>query len=68
MEDFHSVFETFGRMLECGKVYLDPGCSFRRICEALGVDPVQFGGYVFSESGFSGEEILAIYRRTGAGL
>lgn len=64
MKDFEKIFERFGQMLEERKPYLDRRCSFVSICSELGVDPGDFGSFVFSRVGFTGEEVLEIYRRS----
>ena len=63
-KDFEKIFERFGQMLEERKPYLDRRCSFVSICSELGVDPGDFGSFVFSRVGFTGEEVLEIYRRS----
>ena len=64
MKDLGKIYERFGRLLEEGRPYLDPGCSFISICSGLGVDPEVFNGFIFSQVGYTGEEVLEIYRRS----
>ena len=67
MKDFEKIFERFGQMLEERKPYLDRRCSFTSICSFLKVDPEAFGDFIFSRTGFDGEEVLEIYRRSETG-
>ncbi len=67
MKNFEEAFGKFGQLLEENRPYLDPGCSFTSICSFLKVDPEAFGDFIFSRTGFDGEEVLEIYRRSETG-
>lgn len=67
MKSIEEIYEEFGRLLEEKKVHKDKSCDFVSVCRMLDTDPEEFGKYVFSQVGMSGDEVLDLYRRTDAG-
>lgn len=57
------IYSDFFQLMEDDKVYLDPSCDFDTICEGLGVSPDEFNEFLMEELGFTGEEIIARYRK-----
>ena len=49
-------------MMNEGKIWLDPTVSFPGICRVLGVSIRRFNRFLTRELGFTGDEILYIYR------
>ncbi|MBQ3722611.1 MAG: hypothetical protein II851_02770 [Bacteroidales bacterium] len=59
------AYSNFERLMETDRIWLDPDVDFSCICRILDVPLRRFDRFLYGELGFRGEEILAIYRRTG---
>ncbi len=56
------TFHRFERMMDNERIWLDSGVTFAAICRTLGVSARRFDRFLTGELGWSGEEILHIYR------
>ena len=62
MFTFNKPFTEFAQMMDNERIWLDPGVTFAAICRTLGVSARRFDRFLTGELGWSGEEILHIYR------
>ena len=62
MSRFELPFQDFSRLLDREEIWRDPTVRFLDISRSLHVPSWLFDRYLSRETGFHGEEILAIYR------
>lgn len=62
MKHFETLFQDFARLLDREEIWRDPSVRFRDICRGFRIRSRCFDRYLFRETGFRGEEILAVYR------
>ena len=64
MNRFELPFQDFSRLLDREEIWRDPTVRFLDISRSLHVPVRRFDRFLSRETGFRGEEILAIYRKT----
>lgn len=63
MRLIEKIYSDFFRMMEEEKVCEDPTIDFNAICTKLDVSPDEFNEFLMEELGYTGEEIIARYRK-----
>ena len=56
------AYEAFGRMMLEDELYRDSSVTFEDLCSGLGVGAGELDGYVFSEMGLTGQQLMDAYR------
>lgn len=62
-EKDYSPFERFECAMDTEAIYLDNHLDYSGICSLLGLDPGPLETVLFSELGFTGDEIVRRYRQ-----
>lgn len=62
-----TVYSAFEKVMDEDCIYKDPALTFSGICLGIGADEARLDALLQSELGYSGEELLAVYREQLAG-
>ena len=57
-------YDRFIALMTDEKLYINPSISFHIACLLLGADEKSLGDLVFSETGFTGDELIDNYRQS----
>ena len=63
MNRLWKIYEDFSVMLTEDKIYEDPTISYADICRELGVNPADLDAVLIAELGYTGECLMAEYRK-----
>lgn len=63
MKDIIKIYQEFERMMEEDRIYEDTTIDFCGICRELKVSPGDLDEVLLRELGFTGDALLAEYRR-----
>ena len=65
MDRLEKIYEEFGVMMNEDRIYEDETVSYEDICRGLGVAPSSLDGILMRELGYTGEQLIEEYRRSG---
>lgn len=65
MDRLEKIYEEFGVMMNEDRIYEDETVSYEDICRGLGVAPSALDGILMRELGYTGEQLIEEYRRSG---
>lgn len=65
MDRLEKIYEEFGVMMNEDRIYEDETVSYEDICRGLGVDPSALDGLLMRELGYTGEQLIEEYRKSG---
>ncbi len=64
MKNAFKDYDRFIALMTDGKLYINPSISFHIACLLLGAEEKSLGDLVFSETGFTGDELIDNYRQS----
>lgn len=65
METRNEAYAAFERLMDEEEIFRNRSLTFEDICAKAGADPAGLEKILLAELGYSGEELLAEYRRAG---
>ena len=63
MDRMEKIYREFGVMMTGDRIYEDPSVSYADICAELDVLPEELDRVLLRELGYTGEELMAEYRK-----